>query len=247
MPTAVEKVVFRLRSMILSGEIAPGERIFEKTIAERLGVSRTPVRWALPTLETEGLVQGSPNRGFRVRKFSPEDVFSAHEVRGTLEGLAARLFVEKGASPEIWSELEECLREADELVAMPELDEHGMRRWSVMNERFHRALLSGADNPALEIAFAAVTRIPATSPIALMFSTENQRAAFDAMHATQADHKQIVEALHLGQAFRAEYLIREHVYISGVRLRQELERRRNDSLDAPLAEPGEHTLAEEQR
>lgn len=225
MPTAVEKVVFRLRSMILSGEIAPGERIFEKAIAERLGVSRTPVRWALPTLETEGLVQGSPNRGFRVRTFTPEDVLSAYEVRGALEGLACRLSIEKGVSAEVWSELEDCLREADELVQMPALDEHGMRRWSEMNERFHRALLTGAKNPSLELAFDAVARSPAASPVALMFSTENQEAAFSAMQSAHAEHKMVVEAMRLRQSSRAEHLIREHVYNSGFNLQLEFERR----------------------
>jgi GntR family transcriptional regulator, vanillate catabolism transcriptional regulator len=239
MPTAVEKVVLRLRSMILSGEFAPGERIFEKAVAERLGVSRTPVRWALPTLETEGLVVGSPNRGFRVRSFSPDDVLSAHEVRGALEGLACRLAVEKGISPEVWSELEDCLREGDELIQMPDFDEHAQRRWSDMNERFHRALITAADNSALELAFDAVTRIPIASPGALMFSAENLRRSFSAMRLAHAEHKVVVDAMRLNQASRAEYMIREHVYNSGVNLRHELERKQKSAGDAPAPAVGQ--------
>ncbi|CAN7645432.1 GntR family transcriptional regulator [Phenylobacterium sp. LjRoot219] len=232
MPTAVEKVVLRLRSMILNGEFAPGERILEKAIAERLGVSRTPVRWALPALESEGLVQGSPNRGFRVRSFAIKDVLSAYEVRGTLEGLACRLAAENGVSPEVWLELDDCLREGDDLVRVSELDESAMRRWSELNERFHRALLTAANNVALELAIDAVTRIPATSPGALLFSDTNLRAALAAMRSAHAEHKVIVEALRLRQAQRAEYLIREHVYNSSVNVRIELEREREQQAVA---------------
>jgi len=220
--------------MILSGELAPGERILEKAIAERLGVSRTPVRWALPVLEMEGLVQGSPNHGFRVRSFALEDVLSAYEVRGALEALAGRLAAEKGLSEGGSAEFDACLRDGDELVRAAELDEHVVRRWSALNERFHHALLAAANSPALELALDAVTRIPAASPRALMFSARNLSAAVRAMHSAHAEHEAIVEALQQRQASRVEYLIREHVYNSSVNVRLELERDRQSPAHPPL-------------
>jgi GntR family transcriptional regulator of vanillate catabolism len=236
MPTAVEKVVLRLRGMILGGEFAPNERILETAVAEQLGVSRTPVRWALATLETEGLVQGSPNRGFRVRSFAIEDVLSAYEVRGALEGLACRLAAEKGVPAEPWEEVQACLAEGDALVQMSELDEHAVRQWSAMNERFHRALLTAANSPAIELAYDAVMRIPAAGPGALMFSAGNLPAAFRAMHSAHAEHKVIAEALRLRQAPRAEYLIREHVYNSSINVKIELDRTQQSAARRPQPE-----------
>ena len=87
----------RLRELILSGELPAGTRILEVPLAERLGVSRTPVRTALVRLEQEGLLEGLPNGGYRVRHFSDHDVRDAIELRGTVEGLAARLAAERGA------------------------------------------------------------------------------------------------------------------------------------------------------
>jgi len=91
----------RLREMVLNGAFAPGERITESALATALGVSRTPVRVALSVLEREGLVSSEPNRGFRVEAYSIGDISDAIDVRGTLEGMAARLVAEGGLDEEI--------------------------------------------------------------------------------------------------------------------------------------------------
>src|ERR1700740_3158358 len=96
-----KNVALRLREMILRGELPPGERLAEVALAERLGVSRTPIRQALPALAREGLRAASARRGFVVRSFSPQDVLDAVETRGVLEGLAARRVAERGATPEL--------------------------------------------------------------------------------------------------------------------------------------------------
>lgn len=224
MTTAVEKVVFRLRKMILHGEFGPDERIFEKAVADLLGVSRTPVRWALLTLETEGFVTGSPNRGFRVRSYTVSDVFAAYEVRGSLEGLAGRLAVEGGIRDEVWGALDECIRDGDAILQTAPFDDHSLRSWSDLNNRFHRALLEAAGNPALELAFDAVTKIHPASPNALRFSQASLHDAFAAIAAAHEDHKVIVDALRAGRASRVEYLIREHVHNSSLKFKIELER-----------------------
>ncbi len=93
------KAQLRLREMILAGELPAGARIAELAIVERLGVSRTPIRAALMRLEQEGLLESLPNGGYAVRTFSERDVSDAIELRGTVEGLAARLAAERGAPP----------------------------------------------------------------------------------------------------------------------------------------------------
>ena len=80
-----------LRDMILSGRLRPGERISELQAVDITGVSRTPVRLALVRLEDEGLLQAIPSGGFMVKAFTERDILDSIELRGTLEGLAARL------------------------------------------------------------------------------------------------------------------------------------------------------------
>src|SRR5215218_2768941 len=101
LPAASESAQVRaqvqLRELILSGELPPGNRVAELAIVERLGVSRTPIRAALMRLEQEGLIESLPNGGYAVRTFSERDVSEAIELRGTVEGLVARLAAERGA------------------------------------------------------------------------------------------------------------------------------------------------------
>jgi len=100
-------VVARLRQSIIEGRYAAGERLAEIPVAEQLGVSRTPVRLAFRTLEQEGLLQKVGKRGLVVRGFSEADVLCAVEVRGALEGLAARRLAESGLPPEVRAALED--------------------------------------------------------------------------------------------------------------------------------------------
>lgn len=81
-------VVFNtLRDAILTGKLVPGERLMENQLAEKLGVSRTPVREALRMLELENLVELVPRKGAQVLDMSEKDIINILEVRGVLEGL----------------------------------------------------------------------------------------------------------------------------------------------------------------
>ncbi|MFP3608218.1 GntR family transcriptional regulator, partial [Paraburkholderia sp. SIMBA_053] len=79
-------IVQTLREKILAGELAPGQRLVEAQLAQWLGVSRTPLRYALSVLASEALLERSGARGFVVRRFSVRDVLNAIDVRGVLEG-----------------------------------------------------------------------------------------------------------------------------------------------------------------
>ncbi|MFI3175601.1 MAG: GntR family transcriptional regulator [Bacillota bacterium] len=85
-------VVFQtLRNAILLGKLSPGERLMENHLAEKLGVSRTPVREALRMLEIENLVALVPRKGAQVLEMTKKDVQNILEIRGVLEGLATNL------------------------------------------------------------------------------------------------------------------------------------------------------------
>src|SRR5437667_7845320 len=89
------RALVRVREMLLRGEIARGERISELPLVARLGMSRTPIRLALERLAHIGLLEATATGGFSVREFSLTEVRDAIEVRGILEGTAARLAAER--------------------------------------------------------------------------------------------------------------------------------------------------------
>ena len=123
--------------------------------SELLGVSRTPVRSALMRLEQEGLLEALPNGGYAVRTFSERDVSDAIELRGTLEGLAARLAAERGAPPVVLREARACLQRIDELLREPALDDAAFSRYVAFNEQFHRAAVRDGGQPADRAAAGA--------------------------------------------------------------------------------------------
>lgn len=85
-------IVFQtLRNAIITGELQPGERLMETQLAEKLGVSRTPIREAIRKLELEGLVVMVPRKGAQVAQFTEKDIQDVLEVRAALEALAAKL------------------------------------------------------------------------------------------------------------------------------------------------------------
>ena len=106
----------RLREWILAGELPSGARIAELALVERLGMSRTPIRAALMHLSQEGLLEPLPGGGYAVRTFSEREVADAIELRGTLEGLAARLAAERGVRAALIKQARLCLDQIDAVL-----------------------------------------------------------------------------------------------------------------------------------
>lgn len=100
----LREVIFNtLREAIISGELKPGERLMEVQLAEKMGVSRTPVREAIRMLELEGLVSMLPRKGAHVAELSVKDIMDVLEVRASLDGLATGLAAERITDEEIKS------------------------------------------------------------------------------------------------------------------------------------------------
>lgn len=195
--------------MILRGELAPGERLAELGLAERLGVSRTPIRQALPALAREGLLSAAGRRGYVVRSFSPEDVVDAIETRGLLEGLAARRIAERGASPELIRSLEECLAQGDALLAKRRFESADEERYSEMNGRFHALIVEAAASRILADTLARNDHVPFASARAVAFSRDLEQL-LPVLHYAHRQHHAIVQALEKGESARVEALMREH-------------------------------------
>jgi GntR family transcriptional regulator of vanillate catabolism len=233
MSTRVEAVTLQLREMIVNRQLPPGSRVPERDIAATLGVSRTPVRVALGILEAEGLVRGEPNKGFVINDFSIEDVLSGFDVRGALEGLAVRTAVERGISQDALETLQRSVDEGTHLVATGLCDVDDMRRWSVANGDFHRAIIEAAGLRALDSVHAHMSRMPLVAPIAILFTNDERDDAYARMVDAHGDHVHILNAIQNGEASRAEFLMREHAHRSRDHLARLLKSAATPEVPAP--------------
>lgn len=211
MPSRIEHVTAELRRMVLSSELAPGQRVVELELASRLGVSRTPLRLAFGELAREGLFERLPTRGFRVRRVTLEEVAQAIDVRGVLEGLAARTAAESGLSEEALQELLDCVDEGRAVLEAAASDGAlDTPRWVEMNVRFHAALVQAAASPVLAATVEQVTRTPLAAPGAIALGGVRPALELAFLQRAQADHEDIVQALRAREGARAEALLREH-------------------------------------
>lgn len=137
-------VVFNaLREAILTGKLQPGERLMENQLADKLGVSRTPVREALRMLELENLVELVPRKGAQVLDMSEKDIVNILEVRSALEGLATALACKKMKREDLQklkalqADFEHAIEEGD-MTGIVEIDED-----------FHDLILASTENDKL--------------------------------------------------------------------------------------------------
>ena len=205
-----QTVLVSLRKMIASGELAAGERLMEVPTAERFGVSRMPVRMAFRTLEQEGLLAPFGGRGFQVRSISPHEIAGAVEVRGVLEGLAARQMAEIGVSQQARDELETCLVQGDALFAKGFVTEDDLEVYHDLNMRLHRVIVEGSGNPAIADALARNDPLPFASVTALAVDRNDLVREFRRFNFAHMQHHAVVDALINGQSARAEAIMREH-------------------------------------
>jgi GntR family transcriptional regulator of vanillate catabolism len=203
-------VTQRIRELILTGVLPAGTRVAEAAIAERLGVSRTPVRNALPALATEGLLEPAGKRGFAVRGFTVEDSFRATEMRCLLEGYAAREIAARGAAPELVAALRSCLEEGDRIFREDDLADDAPYHYSLMNQRFHQLIVEAAGNHLLTDLIHRVYSVPFAAPGVVAFNDVQREEVLSILSSGQHQHHAIVDALEAGQPDLAEALMRGH-------------------------------------
>jgi GntR family transcriptional regulator, vanillate catabolism transcriptional regulator len=216
------KAQLRLREMILAGELPGGTRIAELSIVEKLGVSRTPIRAALMRLEQEGLLESLPNGGYAVRTFSERDVADAIELRGTIEGLSARLAAERGVPPVVLAEARECLAGIDELLRQPALNDEAFSSYVALNERFHELLAEMSGSQLLSREVERAGSLPFASPSGFVVVQANSPQARDMLIVAQDQHRQVLDAIESKEGSRAESIMREHSRLAQRNLREAL-------------------------
>ncbi len=208
------RALLQLRELILSGELAGGSRIAELAIVERLGVSRTPVRAALARLEQEGLLAPLPHGGYVVQTFSERDIADAIELRGTLEGLLARLAAERGVSAAVLAEAHDCLQQLDTVLAAPALDDEGFSAYVLLNSRFHALIWAMAESPTISRQLEKVLRLPFASPSGFVVTQVHSPRARDMLVVAQDQHREVLAAIEQREGARAEAILREHSRIT---------------------------------
>ncbi len=217
------KAQLALRDLILSGELKAGARIAELWLVERLAVSRTPVRLALVKLAEEGLLDALPSGGYAVRDFSESDIHDAIEVRGTLEGLAARMAAERGVSPVLIAEARECLDQIDAALAQAELTDDTFSVYVQQNARFHALLSEMAGSALVSRQLDKATALPFASPNGFVMAQSVGPHARDVLVVAQAQHRMVIEAIVQREGSRAESLMREHARIARRNLQEALQ------------------------
>ncbi len=205
------RALLLLREMILRGDFQPGERLSELSLVARLSISRSPIRLALERLAHEGLVEASGSGGFVAREFTIEDVWDAIEVRGVLEGTAARLAAERLVDI---SEVEHLQRYRDEMTSIQALTPDTLNRFLELNDAFHSELLRLAKSPMLAWTLERVKALPFGAPGSLIFTHSHLPEALATMKVGHDQHQAIVEAIKSRQGTRAESVAREHAQLS---------------------------------
>ncbi|MDR3467360.1 MAG: GntR family transcriptional regulator [Xanthobacteraceae bacterium] len=214
-----------LRDLILSGRLRSGERISELQAVELTGVSRTPVRMALVRLEEEGLLEAIPSGGFMVKAFSERDILDSIEIRGTLEGVAARFAAERGVSARDLAPLKENLAELDVLLRQ---DTHSVEVFSAyvaLNARFHALLSDLSGSAPLIRQVDRSSALPFASPSGFVMAQSALAEASQILLIAQDHHHTVIDAIENREGARAEAIMREHARLAARNLRLALRNR----------------------
>jgi DNA-binding GntR family transcriptional regulator len=192
------QVANRLRKAILSGRMLPGAALVETALAEKMNVSRAPIREAIQILENDGLVETIAYKGKRVKPLTAREVAETYSLREVFEVMAVRLILESGAP------LDTLRTHCDEMTAAAEAD--NFEALVVADEAFHHALIRLADHNLLLTSWKNLYL-----RIHQIMALRNR----DERNLTEiaGNHPPIVQALADGDADRAINLISEHTRI----------------------------------
>lgn len=198
------QVVESLRSAIMDGRLAPGQRLVEKDLCQMLGVSRPSVREALRALEVEGLISSIPNRGPVVTELTAEDAANIYQVRGALEALAAELFT-MNASEENIAELRRAADELDRAYQSGDVSQ-----MIVAKREFYDVLCQGSKNniiaEVLRTMNARITRLRAVglaSAERRLKSRDEIKLLVDALARRDSETAAILSRRHIEEAARS--------------------------------------------
>lgn len=201
-PTLPFALAERLREMIIEGELAPGARLNERVLCERLGVSRTPLREAFRVLAAEGLVDLQPNRGAQVVAFSDDDIRESFEVMGALEALSGELACRRMRDDEV----AEVKALTFEMLACHA--RHDLPAYYRLNRAIHDRINEAAGNALLRQMYVTLNQRIQN----LRFRSNFDR---DKWNRAARQHADIVEALEARDGPWVAAILRNHLAHKG--------------------------------
>lgn len=199
----VKALVKHLRQRIITGELAPGEKIIEGQLSSSLGISRAPLREALRVLEYEGLVKNVPRKGSHVTGISVRDFEEIYHIREMIELYAIDLMREKNIRdfPRLVPVLEEAAA-----VTIPSQEDPPTRKLTVLsNSRmYHYRLVEATGNRKLRVFYRTIYYSIERYQFLYAFSSDLKDDGFD-------EHKEVFELLSHGKYAKAKKLLKEHI------------------------------------
>jgi DNA-binding GntR family transcriptional regulator len=196
--SAVERLFDVMRTHIIEGRFAPGQRLVEADLTEQFKISRGPLREAVRRLAAEGLVDITHNRGARVKRLDHEEVLALYEVREVMEGLAAKLAAERANA----GERREIKAAFDDMGKA--LKANNIRGYIGLNSSFHALIMKAARNAPLE---AAITRLQ-TPVLRVQFES---MMTMEVVKESYIEHRNITDAIITKNGTLAEHHMRHHI------------------------------------
>ena len=206
--TLREKILETIRDAIVSGSLQAGSRVSEPELAERFGISRTPIREAFRQLESEGYLTVIPRRGALVKQFSPRDVAEFYAIKSIMEGYAAR----QACSRLTEKELDRLQTTNNKLAELAKAGD--IKHFFKVHNDFHEIFIKAADNEKLMELIAGLV-------------TKFQRLRFTSlsipgrMAVSVQEHEKIIDAFRTRDGDLAETLVRKNAEYSGQVLMKE--------------------------
>ena len=187
-----------IESLIMSGELPPGDRLNEIQLSRRFGTSRGPIREATRSLEGRGLVEGVPNRGVFIRRLTLEEAIEIYDLRSALFGLAGRLLAAQ-MDDAILDRLNAQLERMDEAAERRDFD-----TYYPLNLAFHRDIVERAGNLTLAAEYGAMVK-------KLHLFRARSLVQGGGLAVSNREHREIVDALASGDTERAHGACWRHV------------------------------------
>ena len=203
-----------LREMVIDGHFQPGERIREIPLSKKLRVSRIPLRLALERLANEGLLEMRPTRGFFVQQFSSGDIYDAIDLRGLLEGAAARLASERLRDSKDLVPLREANLGMEGLLRRRKMTLEVFTTYIGLNARFHASIIDLGHSRIIRRAINQACALPFASPSAFLLKQQFVESSRELFLVAVDHHRGIVDAVANREGMRAETLMREHARLA---------------------------------
>ncbi|WP_242157307.1 GntR family transcriptional regulator [Aestuariivivens sediminis] len=188
------KAYHKVKNMIVSGKLQLGQKIVQDKLAEKLGISRTPLRSALQMLEAESLVESLPRKGMAVKIFSNKEVLEIYDCRIALESMAVKTFVKVSVK----SDIEKLYNLFKPFLGSKDID---VMKYKKADSLFHEMIIKKSGNEFLYKLFNRGNLLICIDLIGLVRSPQE----------TLSEHMDIIEAIEEKNSKLAEDLIKEHL------------------------------------